>query len=90
MVIFGSSLHIKMLYCCVIVEKYMVCKSLFNPSPQTLNLQQTIFKSFTQTNGKFLSMKVLLLLLLLDSVENILTKREMAHDEQFLLLSECC
>ena len=48
----------------------------FNHFPHTTNLQQTT----RQIYGKFLEMKVLLL----NTVENIVTKGEIAHYEQLL------
>ena len=60
---------------------------LFNPFPHTANLQQITFKTSRQKNGKPQLMKVHVLWLKKNEI--ILTKGEIAHFEQFLLLSKC-
>ena len=67
-------------------EVVCICKSRFNPFPHRTHLQQT---NGTLKTSRQKTWKISTNASINSKVEIVVAKGEIAHDEQFLLLSQC-
>ena len=68
----------------MLMNNYIVYQLYFNLFPHTTNLHQTTLKTSRQKYRNIINERRII-----NEYENIAAKGEIAHNEQFLLLTQC-